>query len=66
MNADWPVLFRSHLLHVMPLKELTEQFDPIMVLKAEREAAEEKQGRKEGAEWYIGRRFGYSALPSDT
>jgi hypothetical protein len=30
MNADWPGLFRSQLLHVMPVKELAERFDPIM------------------------------------
>ena len=30
MNEDWPGLFRSQLLHVMPVKELAEQFDPIM------------------------------------
>jgi len=30
MNADWPGLFRSQLLHVMPVKELAERFDPVM------------------------------------
>ncbi len=30
MNADWPGLFRSQLLHVMPAKELAERFDPVM------------------------------------
>jgi len=30
MNADWPGLFRGQLLHVMPVKELAERFDPIM------------------------------------
>ena len=30
MNSDWPGLFRSQLLQVMPVKELAERFDPIM------------------------------------
>jgi hypothetical protein len=30
MNADWPGLFRSQLLRVMPAKELAERFDPVM------------------------------------
>lgn len=30
MNADWPGLFRSQLLAVMPAKELAERFDPVM------------------------------------
>ena len=30
MNKDWPGLFRSQLLQVMPVKELAERFDPIM------------------------------------
>ena len=30
MNTDWPGLFRSQLLQVMPVKELAERFDPIM------------------------------------
>ena len=30
MNTDWPGLFRSQLLHAMPVKELGERFDPIM------------------------------------
>ena len=30
MNTDWPGLFRSQLLHVLPVKELAERFDPII------------------------------------
>jgi hypothetical protein len=30
MNTDWPGLFRSQLLQVMPVKELAERFDPVM------------------------------------
>ena len=30
MNTDWPGLFRSQLLHVMPVNELAERFDPVM------------------------------------
>jgi hypothetical protein len=30
MATDWPGLFRSQLLQVMPVKELAERFDPIM------------------------------------
>lgn len=30
MDADWPGLFRSQLLQVMPVKELAERFDPVM------------------------------------
>ena len=30
VNTDWPGLFRSQLLHVMPVKELAERLDPIM------------------------------------
>jgi hypothetical protein len=30
MRTDWPGLFRSQLLHVMPVKELGERFNPVM------------------------------------
>lgn len=30
MKADWPGLFRSQLLKIMPVKELAERFDPVM------------------------------------
>lgn len=30
LNEDWPGLFRSQLLHVMPAKELAERFHPVL------------------------------------
>ena len=30
MKQDWPGLFRSQILHLMPAKELAERFHPVL------------------------------------